>query len=100
MEYKDSLTDVLFIGLCRKAYGALAGWQSERDWWNGAETYQGMVEVSRALMKARNLVFTFFTLPLFRDVLLPSSKLLSLQAFLKFRIGFACFFRTPNGALK
>ena len=36
----------------RKAYGKLAGWQSERDWRNGPETYMGMVEVSRALMKA------------------------------------------------
>lgn len=36
---------------CRKAYGSLAGWQSSKSWWKGHETYAGMVEVSRALMK-------------------------------------------------
>ena len=51
MEYRDSWSDVLFIGLCRRAYGSLANWQSDRDWWKGEETYKGMVEVSRALMK-------------------------------------------------
>ena len=56
VEYKDSITDVLFIAMCRKAYGALAGWQSERDWWNGEETYEGMVEVSRALMQVWSLI--------------------------------------------
>lgn len=35
----------------RKAYGELAGWQSNKSWWDGEETYAGMVEVSRALMK-------------------------------------------------
>ena len=36
----------------RQAYGKLAGWQSSRSWRDGQETYAGMVEVSRALMKA------------------------------------------------
>jgi hypothetical protein len=52
-EYNDSLTDILFIALCRRAYGALAGWQSPRSWTDGRETFSGMVEVSRALMKGR-----------------------------------------------
>lgn len=30
VEYKDSPTDLLFIALCRVAYGRLAGWQSPR----------------------------------------------------------------------
>ena len=51
VEYKDSWSDVQFINMCRRAYGSLAGWQSPRDWKNGPETYQGMIEVSRALMK-------------------------------------------------
>ena len=51
VEYKDSWSDVHFINMCRKAYGNLAGWQSPREWQNGLETYQGMIEVSRALMK-------------------------------------------------
>lgn len=51
VEYKDSWSDVQFINMCRRAYGNLAGWQSSRDWENGEETYQGMLEVSRALMK-------------------------------------------------
>ena len=49
--YKDSWSDVQFINMCRRAYGNLAGWQSSRDWKQGDETYQGMLEVSRALMK-------------------------------------------------
>lgn len=94
IEYKDSLTDIAFIALCRKAYGNLAGtplkkhpagsrygglgssrmqgcavlcvasrselaslclsgWQSERSWTQGNETFKGMVEVSKALMKVR-----------------------------------------------
>lgn len=32
VEYKDSLTDLMFIALCRVAYGRLAGWQSPRRW--------------------------------------------------------------------
>ncbi len=51
VEYKDTWSDVQFINLCRRAYGNLAGWQSSKDWNNGEETYQGMLEVSRALMK-------------------------------------------------
>jgi hypothetical protein len=49
--WQDSSTDVAFIGMCRKAYGKLAGWQSDADWKDGAESYRGMIEVSRALMK-------------------------------------------------
>ncbi|KAI3429383.1 hypothetical protein D9Q98_005478 [Chlorella vulgaris] len=52
--YHDSLTDIAFIGLCRLAYGRIAGWQSERSWTNGPETFRGMVEVSRSLMKGRS----------------------------------------------
>ena len=51
--YKTSSTDVAMIGMCRKAYGRIADYQSSRDWKDGDETYAGMVEVSRALMKAR-----------------------------------------------
>ena len=51
VRYKDSWTDIAFIGLCRKAYGNIAGWQSPRDWKQGEETYRGMVEVSKAMMK-------------------------------------------------
>ena len=80
VEYKTSSADVAFIGMCRKAYGRIAGkyihsvvlvyeplhgiflssymlssgWQSSRDWKDGDETYAGMVEVSRALMKVDN----------------------------------------------
>jgi len=54
VQYKDGPTDIAFIAMCRKAYGSLAGWQSERSWSEGAETYAGMVEVSRALMKGRS----------------------------------------------
>ena len=36
-----------------QAYGNIAGWQSTRSWKEGKETYRGMVEVSSALMKAR-----------------------------------------------
>lgn len=43
--------DLLFIALCRKAYGNLANYQSPKGWWKGEETYAGMIEVSRALMK-------------------------------------------------
>jgi hypothetical protein len=49
--WQDSSTDVAFIGMCRKAYGKLAGWQSDADWKDGAESYRGMIEVSRALMR-------------------------------------------------
>ena len=56
VHYKDSWSDVQFINMCRRAYGNLAGWQSSRDWNDGEETYQGMLEVSRALMKVALLV--------------------------------------------
>ena len=49
--YTTSATDVAFIGLCRKAYGAIANYQSDRDWKDGDNTYAGMVEVSRAMMQ-------------------------------------------------
>lgn len=66
VEYKDTWSDVQFINMCRTAYGDLAGWQSPRDWNNGTETYQGMIEVSRALMKvclmSRNPCLTKYTL--------------------------------------
>ena len=52
--YRDSWADIAFIAMCRKAYGALAGWQSPRGWIEGKETFAGMVEVSRALMKGRS----------------------------------------------
>ena len=51
--YPDTLTDRAFIALCRLSYGKLAGWQSPRAWWDGPESYKGMVEVSRALMRGR-----------------------------------------------
>jgi hypothetical protein len=51
--YPDTLTDRAFIALCRVAYGRLAGWQSPRSWVSGADSYAGMVEVSRALMRGR-----------------------------------------------
>jgi hypothetical protein len=51
--YKDTPTDLAFIALCRIAYGRLAGWQSSRSWTDGPETFSGMVEVSRALMRVR-----------------------------------------------
>lgn len=51
VEYKDTWSDVQFINMCRRAYGNLADWQSQRDWNDGEETYKGMLEVSRALMK-------------------------------------------------
>lgn len=51
--YDDSLTDIAFIAMCRLAYGKLAGWQSDRSWTRGEDTYAGMVDVSRALMRAR-----------------------------------------------
>ena len=51
VQYKDGWTDIAFIGLCRKAYGNIAGWQSPRGWKDGRETYKGMVEVSKAMMK-------------------------------------------------
>lgn len=59
VEYKTSATDAAFIGLCRKAYGNIAGWQSERDWKDGDDTYKGMVEVSRALMKVQSKFYSF-----------------------------------------
>ena len=37
--------------MCRLSYGKLAGFQSDRSWKEGDETYRGMVEVSRALMR-------------------------------------------------
>lgn len=49
--YNDTPSDLAFIALCRIAYGNLAGWQSSRSWTQGHETYAGMVEVSRALMR-------------------------------------------------
>jgi hypothetical protein len=51
VEYKDSVTDVAFVALCRVAFGRTAGWQSTRSWTDGPESFRGMVEVSRALMK-------------------------------------------------
>ena len=39
--------------MCRVAYGRLAGWQSDKGWTQGGETYAGMVDVSRALVRAR-----------------------------------------------
>lgn len=51
---QDSLTDIAFIGLCRIAYGNIAGWQSSRSWTDGQQTFKGMVEVSRALMRGRS----------------------------------------------
>lgn len=32
VEYIDSWGDIAFIGLCRIAYGNIAGWQSSRRW--------------------------------------------------------------------
>ena len=52
-EYQDSWSDVAFINMCRVAYGNIAGWQSARSWRDGRETFAGMVEVSRALMRGR-----------------------------------------------
>ena len=51
VEYTDSATDLAFIGMCRRAYGDLAGWQSDAGWDSGPETYRGMIAVSRALMQ-------------------------------------------------
>lgn len=51
IQYVDTWSDVQFINICRRAYGGLAGWQSPRNWKEGHETYQGMIDVSRALMK-------------------------------------------------
>lgn len=53
VEYKDSPTDIAFINMCRVAYGNISGWQSERRWDDGVETFLGMIEVSRSLMKGR-----------------------------------------------
>lgn len=53
VEYVDTWSDVQFINMCRRAYGGLAGWQSPRSWKDGSETYEGMLEVSRALMKVK-----------------------------------------------
>lgn len=44
---------VAFIGLCRTAYGNLAGWQSPNDWRDPAATFAGMVDVSRALLRSK-----------------------------------------------
>ena len=44
------------LARCRKSYGRIAGFQSSRDWRDGNETYAGMVEVSRALMKVNTVV--------------------------------------------
>lgn len=63
VEYKDSWSDIQFINMCRTAYGNLAGWQSPRDWKEGAETYQGMIEVSRALMKVETASCCTHSLP-------------------------------------
>lgn len=52
--YSDSWSDIAFIALCRIAYGNISGWQSSRSWTNGDETFKGMVEVSRALMRNRS----------------------------------------------
>lgn len=52
--YEDSWTDILFIALCRTAYGNISGFQSKKGWINGNETFQGMVEVSHSLMKGRS----------------------------------------------
>ena len=57
VQYKTSSTEAAFIAMCRKAYGSIAGWQSDRDWKDGDETYKGMVEVSRALMKVAAFPF-------------------------------------------
>ena len=51
--YQDSLTDLGMIALCRVAYGNIAGWQSSRSWTDGADTFAGMVEVSRRLIRGR-----------------------------------------------
>ena len=56
VQYKDTWSDIQFINLCRRAYGNLAGWQSSKDWNDGEQTYQGMLEVSRALMKVIHAV--------------------------------------------
>lgn len=48
--YKDSITDLLFIAMLREAYAKIAGWNSKRTFWDG---YNGMVEVSSALMRGR-----------------------------------------------
>ena len=72
-QYTTSSTDAAFIALCRKAYGNIAGWQSDRDWNDGEETYKGMVEVSRALMKvAACLLLRNFFLPKTRNSLPPA----------------------------
>ena len=43
---------VAFIALCRTAYGRLAGWQSPASWTDPEETFQGMTDVSRALLRS------------------------------------------------
>ena len=48
---RDSRSDLFFIAMCRQAYGRLAGWQSPKNY--EEESYEGMVEVSRALMRGR-----------------------------------------------
>jgi hypothetical protein len=53
VEYKDTATDIAMINMCRVAYANISGWQSEKGWKDGVETYQGMIEVSKSLMKGR-----------------------------------------------
>ena len=43
-----------FMAFFSNSYMLSSGWQSSRDWKDGDETYAGMVEVSRALMKVHN----------------------------------------------
>jgi hypothetical protein len=54
VEHTDSVTDILFIAACRLFFGKKANFQSPRSWTNGDDTFRGMVEVSRALMKGKN----------------------------------------------
>ena len=83
VEYKDSWSDIQFINMCRTAYGNLSGWQSPRDWKNGPETYQGMIEVSRALMKVcvrcSNCCKMEYTLPVGAKVCILGSLLFALH---------------------
>ena len=44
---------VAFIALCRTAYGRLAGWQSPASWTDPDETFAGMTDVSRALLRSK-----------------------------------------------
>lgn len=81
VEYKDSPTDIAFINMCRVAYGNISGWQSERRWDDGVETFTGMIEVSRSLMKGRNaaqqrdaVIAGFPSVPAWFRKLFPYSK--------------------------